>query len=247
MSREGHQPGALRSLCAATAALALLGLPMLSADDGAARAAAAAAKPQDIAGVWQRKVGGNLRPMDGSDIPFTPAGRAAYEKNVNGLKDGSVSEYAISLCTPPGVVRAMGSTDPFEIVQAPGVIAILLNDIYRVIRLDVPHSEDVQVLPSFMGEQVAHWEGDTLVIDTLGVNPHTWLDASGLPHGYDLHTVEHLRKLDGGKQLENVITIEDGEFYSKPWTIRYVYEPHAYVSMATATAPCDVHTGVSLP
>ncbi len=201
--------------------------------------------PRNVAGVWQiTNYTMSIQPIDGGDIPFTPAGLAAYEENVNGLQDGSVSDFAVTLCLPPGVVRAMGAPDPFEIVLAQETLAILLKGFHRLARLDAEHNADnIELFPAFMGDQIARWDGDTLVIDTLGVNPYTWLDASGLPHGYDLHTVERIRKIEGG-QLENVITIEDIEFFSRPWRVRYVYEVHPYVSMATGGHPCDQRFGL---
>jgi hypothetical protein len=201
---------------------------------------AAADNPRSIAGVWRIiPYQPQIRPVDGAAIPFTPAGRAAYDKNVAGLKDGSVQDFALTLCLPPGVTRVMGASDPFEIVQAQNTVAFLAKGIFRLVPLDAEHSKDIELFPGFMGDSIAHWEGDTLLIDTLGVNQHTWLDASGVPHGYDLHTVERIRKIDAGRHLENVITIEDKEFFTRPWQARYVYEPHAYVSMATGDQPCD--------
>ena len=142
--------------------------------------------------------------------------------------------------TPPPT----GWPDPFEFVVTPEVVAILLMGFRRVVRVDEEHyTEEIELFPAFMGDQVGHWDGDTLVIDTLGTNTYTWLDASGVPHGYDLHTVERIRKLEDGR-LENVITIEDEEFFTQPWRVRYVYEPHPYVSMATGLLPCDTHIGV---
>ena len=184
--------------------------------------------------------------MDGDPIPFTPAGQDAYENNINGLRDGTVDDFAVTLCVPMGIVRTMGSPYPFEVIQTPGQITILMeaNNVYRVIRLDSEHSEEaVEIFPGFMGDQIGYWEDDTLVVDTLGVKPYTWLDASGAPHGYDLHTVERIRKIEGGRRLENVITVEDNEFFTMPWRVRYVYEPRPDVSIEVH--PCGVHRDLS--
>lgn len=193
-----------------------------------------------IVGVWQiTTYEPAIKPMDGGAIPFTPAGLAAYEKNVTGLQDGTVADFAVTLCVPPGVVRAMATPDPFEIVVTPEVVAVIIDGFHYLVRMNEEYyAEDIEFFPAFMGHHIGHWDGDTLVIDTRGFNPHTWLDASGVPHGYDLYTVQHIRKIDGG-QLENVITIEDDEFFTRPWSVRYVYEPHRYVSMATGAYPCD--------
>lgn len=215
------------------AALALCAMLALHA---ASAWGAAASDPRDISGVWWTKTyEAALRPANGQPVPLTPAGKAAYQKNVDGLKNGTVKDFAQTLCVPPGVVRGMGAPYPFEIVQAQNQVTILMeyNNVYRAVPLDAKHSPDIDTFPSFMGDQIGHWDGDTLIIDTLGVNQHTWLDASGLPHGYDLHTVEHIRKIDGGARLEDVITIEDGEFFTAPFTVRYVYERRPDVTIET--------------
>jgi hypothetical protein len=197
-------------------------------------AGVSAADMADISGVWWTATyRAKIEPVEGGPIPFTPKGQAAYEKNVNGLKDGSVADFALTLCVPPGVIRTMGAPYPFEIVQTPGQVTFLMevNNVYRTVRLDDKHSDDIEIFPGFMGDQIGRWDGDTLVIDTLGVNPHTWLDASGVPHGYDLHTVERIRRVDGGRRLEDVITIEDAENFSRAWSVRFVYEPRSDVAI----------------
>jgi hypothetical protein len=191
------------------------------------RALAQGAPQPDLSGVWWTAAyEAQIRPADGGPIPFTPAGQAAYAKNIAGLKNGSVTDFVVALCVPPGVTRAMGSPYPFEIVQTPAQVTFLMevNNVYRTVRFDPKHSGDIEIFPSFMGDQIGRWDGDALVIDTLGVNPYTWLDASGVPHGYDLHTIERLRRIEGGRRFEDVITIEDKEFFTQPWSVRYVYE-----------------------
>jgi hypothetical protein len=210
--------------------------------------AADPASVRQIAGIWQLSAHqAAIKPADGGPIPFTPAGRAAYEKNINGLRDGTVADFAATLCLPPGVLRAMGTADPFEIVQTDDMVAVIVKGFYYLVRLNAQHyADDIEFFPAFMGFHVGHWEGDTLVIDTRGFNPYTWLDDSGLPHGFDLHTVQRLRRIEGGR-LENVITIEDKEFFTKPWEVRFVYQAHSYLSTATDTHPCDHRDGVVLP
>lgn len=219
---------------AATLALFMLG-----------SAACAGAAPGNIAGMWRiTNYQAAMQPTEGGAIPFTEIGRAAYDKNVAGLKDGTAKDFAVTLCVPPGVTRIMGMQDPFELVVTDKVVAILLKGFHRLVRVGEEHyAEDIELFPAFMGDQIGTWEGDTLVIDTRGVNPYTWLDASGVPHGLELHTVERIRRLPDGR-LENVIAIEDSEYFTRPWRVRYVYEAHPYVSMATGGHPCDKRFGL---
>jgi hypothetical protein len=80
------------------------------------------------------------------------------------------------------------------------------------------------ITPSYDGHAVGHWEGDTLVVDTVGFNDKTWLDRAGSPHGLRMHVIERIRKLDGGATLEDQMTIEDPDFYTQPFTEHLIYK-----------------------
>jgi hypothetical protein len=69
---------------------------------------------------------------------------------------------------------------------------------------------------------VGKWDGDTLVVESIGFNERTFLDASGLPHSDEMSTVERIRKV--GKQLEDIITIHDPAMYARDWQARFVYD-----------------------
>ena len=71
--------------------------------------------------------------------------------------------------------------------------------------------------PLWMGDSIGHWEGDTLVADTVNFNDKTWLDRIGHPHSDALHVVERIRRVDHD-HLEDDITIDDPKAYTKPWT-----------------------------
>jgi hypothetical protein len=70
---------------------------------------------------------------------------------------------------------------------------------------------------TWMGDSIGRWEGDTLVVDTVGLNDKTWLDQVGHPHSSSLHVIERLRRIDHNT-LEDVITVDDPNDYTKPWT-----------------------------
>jgi hypothetical protein len=84
----------------------------------------------------------------------------------------------------------------------------------RHVYLDVPHSENPK--PSWYGESVGHYEGDTLVVDTIGQNTRTFIDNYRTPHSDKLHVVERYRLIDDGKTLEADVTIEDPAVLIKP-------------------------------
>ncbi len=192
---------------------------------------AVAAEP-DISGTWWiASYSSRLVPEKGA-IPFTEAGKARYEKNQAGLKNGSVEDYAVSVCAAPGVPRVAISPYPFKIVQTKGQVTLLFeyNHVYRRIVFGLTHIPEDEAVLSYMGDQIGRWEGDTLVIDSVNFNNKTWLDDSGLPHGEKLHVTERLRKT-GTAQLEDRITVEDLENFTSPWTARLVFDAHPEVEL----------------
>jgi hypothetical protein len=205
-----------------TAIAALLAVSVLS---GAAYAAGAA---PDISGTYQvTQYNAKLQLTDGGEAPLNDAGRAAYAMNQAGLKDGSITDAARKFCVPDGIPRVLANPYPFEIIQAPPgqtTIVYELNHQIRVVAMDKPMPSDMELLPFpfYNGHSVGHFEGDTLVIDSAGFNEKTFLDATGLPHDDQLKTSERIRKI-AGNQLEDVVTITDPTFYTRPFSARFVY------------------------
>jgi hypothetical protein len=183
----------------------------------------------DISGIyWATQYNAKIQLVGGGgELPFTAAGKAAYDKNIAGLKDGSLTDNARKFCVPDGLPRVLANPYPFEIIQAPpGQVTIIyeLSHQVRMIAMDkkLPSDEDLLVLPFFNGHSVGHFEGDTLVVESAGFKENTFVDATGAPHTDELRTVERIRKV-GPAQLEDVITIHDPEYYSRDWQARFVY------------------------
>src|SRR6202030_2200190 len=88
----------------------------------------------------------------------------------------------------------------------------------RHVYLNVPHSANPK--PSWYGESVGHYEGDTLVVDTISMNDKTFVDNYGTPHTTQLHVAERFRMIDGGKTLEVNIKVDDPGAFTMPWTAR---------------------------
>jgi hypothetical protein len=188
----------------------------------------AAAAP-DISGTyWGTEYRAKIQLVGGGELPLTADGRAAYEMNMAGLKDGSLVDGARKFCTPDGIPRVLANPYPFEIVQAPpGQVLIMyeLNHQIRTVPLDVPLPPIQELIPYpwFNGHSVGRWEGDTLVVETQGFNDRTFLDATGAPHTDMLHTTERIRKISD-TELENVVTIRDPQYYTREWQARFVYQ-----------------------
>lgn len=131
-----------------------------------------------------------------------------------------------ALCLPAGVPRQ--APYPWRIVQTKTHIFFLFEGnihSYRQIFMDGrPHPKDPD--PTWYGHSVGKWEGDTLVIDTVGFNDRFWFDFAGHPHTEKLRTIERYRRPEFGKLLYEV-TIDDPGAYTKPFTL---YGDHTYES-----------------
>jgi hypothetical protein len=122
-------------------------------------------------------------------------------------------------CWPVGVPAFLivGTFRPIYIVQSPKEIMMTwqLDHQYRHIYLNVPHSPNVK--PSWFGESVGHYEGDALVVDTIGISTRTSIDDYLTPHTDKLHVVERYRMINGGRTLEVKLHVEDPGAFTMPW------------------------------
>jgi hypothetical protein len=193
-----------------------------------AMAGSAHGQTPDISGTyWATEYHPKIQLVGGGDLPLTPAGKAAYEKNIAGLKDGSIPDNARKFCVPDGLPRVLATPHPFNVIQAPpGQITIVheLNHQIRVIAMDKPMPSEKELIPFpyYNGHSVGHFEGDMLVVESAGFNEKSFIDATGAPHTDELRTLERIRKISP-TQIEDVITIHDPEYYSRDWQARFVY------------------------
>jgi hypothetical protein len=152
----------------------------------------------------------------GETAPYQPW---AAEKVLEAYKRRGVDD-PVSLCMPPGPTRAATQgLFPIQFVQTPKQITILYEymNMFRVIPLNAKHPDDI--VPTYMGDSVGHWEGDTLVVDVIGFNDRTWLQGTGTFHTEALHVTERFTRIDKD-QINYEATMEDTNVFTKPWTIR---------------------------
>jgi len=150
-------------------------------------------------------------------VPFKPAALALWEDRELRNKEAGDPE---SFCLPPGVPRMMYTPYPTEIFQLPDRILFIYEGgahVWRIIWMD-GRQQPKDPNPNYLGYSVGHWEGDTLVVDTIGMNDRTWLDAAGHGHGEKLHVIEKFTRPDSNT-LRLEATIEDPDYYTKPWTV----------------------------
>ena len=149
------------------------------------------------------------------DVPFLPPAKVVYDQRNSVLsKDDPESR-----CLPPGVPRMMATPFPFQIFQLSDRVLFIFEGgahVWRSIPTDGrQHPKDPN--PTFLGDSVGHWEGDTLVVDVVGFNNGTWLDQVGHPHSDALHVVERYTRTDSNT-LHYEALIDDPKTYSKSWT-----------------------------
>ncbi len=207
----------------ALAALATLLIPSLLATTTNVQAAEL---PPDIGGIWQlTNYTTGVRTVDGQLPPLTGEGKAAYAANLAARKQMKPRED-MSRCVPSGTPRAMFAPNPLMILQTARKITLVQEYQHQLrhIYMDEPVPDPDAIELSFTGESVGHWEGDTLVIDTIGLHRDTVLDREGMPHTTDMSIKERLRLIEGGKQLEVVMSFTDPAYYSAPWTTRIVFD-----------------------
>src|SRR3984885_12832852 len=163
----------------------------------------------DLSGIWVPV--STLLPGDPSYQPW--AKKLYEERKANKGKDDP--EH---LCLPDGAVRI--NPLPYKIVQGPKMVVLLWEGnthSYRRFFLDGrAHNLDIEP-ESYTGQSIGKWDGDTLVVDTVGFNDKTWLDATGKPHSSDMHLVERYRRPDLG-HLSVKLSIEDPKALTKPYT-----------------------------
>jgi len=160
-------------------------------------------------------VGSNERPTGRESAPYQPwaAKKVLESYNKRGIDDPT------SLCLPGGIPRApMLGLYPQQYIQTPTQLVILYEymNVFRVIPLNAKHPEDL--LPSYMGDSVAHWESDTLVVDVVGFNDKTWLAGTGTFHSDQLHVTERYTRVSKD-QINYEVTMEDPKVLTKPWTL----------------------------
>jgi hypothetical protein len=130
---------------------------------------------------------------------------------------GKIGFTPSSSCKQAGLPAYWLAGGPFFFVQTPKQVLIVEEgDRHaRRIYLDVPHSANPK--PSWFGESVGHYEGDTLVVDTVGFNTKTFVDNYRTPHSAKLHVVERFHLTEGGKTLEVHLTVDDPDTFNAPW------------------------------
>jgi hypothetical protein len=230
-----------RPVCAAFAAAVLLALTAAATDaqwltlrtpgiprlaDGTPNLKAPAPKTADgkpdLSGIWRVPTGKYLANLaaDLSEVPMQPWAERVFKER----QDNNGRDRPSAACLPHSVTDFDAHVTPRKIIQTPGVL-VTLYEAYRSFREIFTDGRALPKVsePSWLGYSVGRWEGDTLIVDTIGVNENTWLDDAGHPHSEAMHILERFRRIDFG-HVNVEITIDDPKAYTKPWTVSFQWE-----------------------
>ena len=132
---------------------------------------------------------------------------------------GGIGYTARSSCMAAGVPDFMlFIVEPVYFIQTPKEVLIIYtgNNETRHIHMNAEHDRNAR--PTFYGDSIGHYEGDTLVVDTVKLNAKTYVDNYSTPHTEKLHVVERWKLIDGGKTLEASFTADDPDTFNQPWS-----------------------------
>jgi hypothetical protein len=173
----------------------------------------------------------NYRIGDLSNPNLKQWARDAMRQDRDEILAGKIAFTSRSSCMPAGVPNfiAIGG-GLLYILQSPDFVLMFRdgNAQMRRIHLNAPHSENI--LPSWYGDSVGHYEGDTLVVDTIGINNKAFVDSYRTPHSEKMHVIERWRVSDNGEGIEVHISINDPDTFNQPWQAvrRFEREPAIY-------------------
>ncbi|HTI68030.1 MAG TPA: hypothetical protein VL460_10850 [Caulobacteraceae bacterium] len=187
-------------------------------------------KLPDWSGVWENKSGIHLTDGPGIEKNFPPYNEewaAKYREVLHQAELGKPVNDPTANCLWPGMPRLMWQPYPFEILFSPGRVTTtheIYSQVRRIYTDGRKHPADLD--PSFNGHSIGHWEGDTLVVDTVGMRGDTMYQNTGMPHSDALHVVERWR-LVAPNRLEIEVTMIDPKAFTKPYVSKRYFERHS--------------------
>src|ERR1700748_3552470 len=166
--------------------------------------------PKNFEGVWWLQ---GYQYLLGPDVgvmaPLKPQYIELLKKRIREKNAGNPETDTSTQCFPHGMPRLMESPYPIEIVQTPGRVTFLHEVAHEVRRIYLDQKQPANLKESFLGHSVGHWEGDTPVVDTIGINDKSFIDDEGEAHSNKEHLTERYRKINGGRENEPTMRIDD--------------------------------------
>jgi hypothetical protein len=214
MSRIAKAPRSVAAVIALLAAAPAMAQPPQAA---AAHAVAgrAPSEPRYLGGMWESE----RFFFQIENPPLLPEAQAKVDGYRAAMRAGQILSTAWTSCRP-GAVAAMAMVmNSIMVLQSPAEVTLLVEEPRLVRRIRIGGKHPRKLTPSYLGDSVGHWEGNTLVVDTVGYNGDFELDAFALPTSAKLHTIERITKSADGKRVDVQVTIDDPDNYSRPFTL----------------------------
>jgi hypothetical protein len=190
-----------------------------------------------------------LRIADLSNPNLKPWVVDALKKANDELLAGQLRWTSRANCMPAGVPQFLlyaGGAESMYMIETPKEIVMIhqADNQTRHIYMDVPHSAHPS--PSWYGESVGHFDGDELVVDTIGLNDRTFVDDRySVPHTTQLHVIERFKLMDEGRNLQVTFTVEDPGAFNAPWSAVVRYQ-HARAPATLFEEPCAENNNENL-
>ena len=185
-----------------------------------------AADPRDLQGTWIHNQGLQFRiqrDMYDAALPYTMEGAKVLARRVNSLKNGAPFINASATCRPPGPQWQRDLNMPFQIFHSKDWIEFVFEEYHGRWQVILDQSKAPRpAQKSYMGYSTAHWNGDTLVVESRDFKQALWLDVDGTPLSASGKLVQRIRKVDNGDHapfLEIITTIVDPTYYTRPWSV----------------------------
>jgi len=216
--------------------VAMFGIPLRTLSQGTG----ASPEMPDLSGIWNRtpaEAGTGIYLDEANGAPFlgftkdtpplTPEAMEKYRANRQGVSDprarGRGDQDPLEFCFPPGPTRIFTEPRPFEIRQIPE-IAYIISEIDHVVRRIQTDGERFEGYPpTAHGYSVGHYDGDTLVAETIEINEQSWLDSLGTPHSDALRVVERFHRVSPDT-LEIEFSFDDPKAFTRPWGGKKLYQ-----------------------
>jgi hypothetical protein len=172
----------------------------------------------DFSGIWTRGDNHDM-PMRGK-LPYNKEWQKKFDAIEARAKQGGHPVDGTLRCLTPGMPRFLLFVYPIEVLMTPGQVTLLaeyFNETRRIFTDGRSHPSGDDLEPTFRGHSIGHWEGKTLVVDTVGIRGDTLFSSDGQPHSDQLHVIERIQ-LVGPNQLRWTVTLEDPIAFAKPFT-----------------------------
>ena len=171
----------------------------------------------------------SLRPSPIPDPPLKPEYLKAWQEEQEVIRKANAEGRPLAThytrCIPDGMPAMMMAMFPMEVLESPGQITII-QEAYNQVRriyLDEKQIDFADAEPEFWGHSVGRWEGDTLIVDTIGIKEY--VRFRNVPHSNRMRIKERIR-LVSDRIMEDVVTVEDPVYLTGPWTWKWLYERH---------------------